>query len=87
MQIPKLLLHRLFPNVRFSVWIDAKLQLVVDRSNWRVIVMKEMSCLLLPVHRDNYHLVVDMLTVGNIYSSLHVNISNPAITLSFVFLC
>ncbi|VAH09774.1 unnamed protein product [Triticum turgidum subsp. durum] len=29
-KIPKLLLHRLFPNVRFSVWIDAKLQLVVD---------------------------------------------------------
>ncbi|KAL6610543.1 hypothetical protein ACP70R_040512 [Stipagrostis hirtigluma subsp. patula] len=30
MLIPKLLLHRLFPNVRFSVWIDAKLQLVAD---------------------------------------------------------
>ncbi|PWZ10997.1 hypothetical protein Zm00014a_026208 [Zea mays] len=29
-KIPKLLLHRLFPNVRFSVWIDAKLELVVD---------------------------------------------------------
>jgi hypothetical protein len=29
-QIPKLLLHRLFPNVRFSVWIDAKLELVAD---------------------------------------------------------
>ncbi|KAG2626197.1 probable hexosyltransferase MUCI70 [Panicum virgatum] len=29
-KIPKLLLHRLFPNVRFSVWIDAKLELVAD---------------------------------------------------------
>ncbi|AQK87688.1 hypothetical protein Zm00014a_041330 [Zea mays] len=29
-KIPKLLLHRLFPNVKFSVWIDAKLQLVAD---------------------------------------------------------
>lgn len=29
-KIPKLLLHRLFPNVRYSIWIDAKLQLVVD---------------------------------------------------------
>ncbi|KAG5561674.1 hypothetical protein RHGRI_004655 [Rhododendron griersonianum] len=29
-KIPKLLLHRLFPNVRFSLWIDGKLQLVVD---------------------------------------------------------
>jgi hypothetical protein len=29
-KVPKLLLHRLFPNVRFSVWIDAKLQLVAD---------------------------------------------------------
>ncbi|XP_062011364.1 probable hexosyltransferase MUCI70 isoform X1 [Rosa rugosa] len=29
-KIPKLLLHRLFPNVRYSVWIDGKLQLVVD---------------------------------------------------------
>ncbi|CAK9138229.1 unnamed protein product [Ilex paraguariensis] len=29
-QVPKLLLHRLFPNVRFSLWIDGKLQLVVD---------------------------------------------------------
>lgn len=29
-KIPKLLLHRLFPNVRFSIWMDAKLQLTVD---------------------------------------------------------
>ncbi|XP_058201976.1 probable hexosyltransferase MUCI70 isoform X2 [Rhododendron vialii] len=29
-KIPKLLLHRLFPNVRFSLWIDGKLRLVVD---------------------------------------------------------
>ncbi|XP_074565680.1 putative hexosyltransferase MUCI70 isoform X1 [Curcuma longa] len=29
-KIPKLLLHRLFPNARFSIWIDGKLQLVVD---------------------------------------------------------
>ncbi|KAF7150746.1 hypothetical protein RHSIM_Rhsim02G0171100 [Rhododendron simsii] len=28
--IPKHLAHRLFPNAIFSVWIDAKLQLVVD---------------------------------------------------------
>ncbi|XP_073007037.1 probable hexosyltransferase MUCI70 [Typha latifolia] len=29
-KVPKLLLHRLFPNVRFSIWIDGKLDLVVD---------------------------------------------------------
>ncbi|PWA55817.1 hypothetical protein CTI12_AA424620 [Artemisia annua] len=29
-QIPKLLLHRLFPNVRYSLWVDGKLELVVD---------------------------------------------------------
>ncbi|KAK4797900.1 hypothetical protein SAY86_030226 [Trapa natans] len=29
-KIPKLLLHRLFPNARYSVWIDGKLELVVD---------------------------------------------------------
>ncbi|PIN22745.1 hypothetical protein CDL12_04562 [Handroanthus impetiginosus] len=29
-KVPKLLLHRLFPNARFSIWIDGKLQLVVD---------------------------------------------------------
>ncbi|KAK6934254.1 Protein of unknown function DUF616 [Dillenia turbinata] len=29
-KIPKLLLHRLFPRVRYSIWIDGKLQLVVD---------------------------------------------------------
>ena len=29
-QIPKLLLHRIFPNVRYSIWIDGKLQLSVD---------------------------------------------------------
>ncbi|KAI5069324.1 hypothetical protein GOP47_0015625 [Adiantum capillus-veneris] len=29
-KIPKLLLHRLFPNARFSLWIDGKLQLAVD---------------------------------------------------------
>ncbi|KAL1560442.1 putative hexosyltransferase MUCI70 [Salvia divinorum] len=28
--IPKYLLHRLFPNSKYSIWIDAKLQLVVD---------------------------------------------------------
>ena len=28
--IPKYLVHRLFPNTLFSVWVDAKLQLVVD---------------------------------------------------------
>ncbi|KAL6991071.1 putative hexosyltransferase muci70 [Sarracenia purpurea var. burkii] len=29
-KVPKLLLHRLFPNVRYSLWIDGKLELVVD---------------------------------------------------------
>nr|GLL28858.1 uncharacterized protein LOC109165107 isoform X1 [Ipomoea trifida] len=29
-KIPKLLLHRLFPNSRYSLWIDGKLELVVD---------------------------------------------------------
>ncbi|XP_047323296.1 probable hexosyltransferase MUCI70 [Impatiens glandulifera] len=29
-KVPKLLLHRLFPNIRYSVWIDAKLRLIVD---------------------------------------------------------
>ncbi|CAN0910718.1 Probable hexosyltransferase MUCI70 [Linum grandiflorum] len=29
-KIPKLLPHRLFPNSRFSIWIDGKLELVVD---------------------------------------------------------
>ncbi|CAM0954543.1 unnamed protein product [Alopecurus aequalis] len=29
-KVPKLLLHRLFPNVRYSLWIDGKLKLVRD---------------------------------------------------------
>ncbi|XVE51344.1 hypothetical protein DITRI_Ditri02bG0032600 [Diplodiscus trichospermus] len=29
-KIPKLLTHRLFPNARFSLWIDGKLELVAD---------------------------------------------------------
>ncbi|KAJ0836581.1 hypothetical protein HanRHA438_Chr16g0768581 [Helianthus annuus] len=29
-KVPKLLLHRLFPNVRYSLWVDGKLELVVD---------------------------------------------------------
>ncbi|PHU26498.1 hypothetical protein BC332_04830 [Capsicum chinense] len=29
-KVPKLLLHRLFPNARYSLWLDAKLELVVD---------------------------------------------------------
>ncbi|KAJ4749679.1 transmembrane protein (DUF616) [Rhynchospora pubera] len=29
-KVPKLLLHRLFPNVRYSIWIDGKLELVKD---------------------------------------------------------
>ncbi|XP_002960842.2 uncharacterized protein LOC9633575 [Selaginella moellendorffii] len=29
-EIPKMLLHRLVPNARFSIWIDAKLQMVAD---------------------------------------------------------
>ncbi|KAL4289484.1 hypothetical protein GQ457_14G008470 [Hibiscus cannabinus] len=28
--IPKYLVHRLFPNSKFSIWIDAKLQLTID---------------------------------------------------------
>ncbi|KAF5736327.1 hypothetical protein HS088_TW14G00467 [Tripterygium wilfordii] len=28
--IPKYLVHRLFPNSKFSIWVDAKLQLTVD---------------------------------------------------------
>ncbi|KAI4298268.1 hypothetical protein L6164_031846 [Bauhinia variegata] len=28
--IPKYLVHRLFPNSKFSIWIDAKLQLMID---------------------------------------------------------
>ncbi|KAK6781916.1 hypothetical protein RDI58_019712 [Solanum bulbocastanum] len=28
--IPKYLVHRLFPNSKYSIWIDAKIQLVVD---------------------------------------------------------
>nr|GLL45800.1 uncharacterized protein LOC109171389 [Ipomoea trifida] len=29
-KVPKLLLHRLFPNARYSMWIDGKLELIVD---------------------------------------------------------
>ncbi|EEF50857.1 conserved hypothetical protein [Ricinus communis] len=29
-KVPKLLSHRLFPNTRYSLWIDGKLELVVD---------------------------------------------------------
>ncbi|KAL2931970.1 Thimet oligopeptidase [Bienertia sinuspersici] len=29
-KIPKLLLHRLFPNARYSIWLDGKLELVED---------------------------------------------------------
>ncbi|PWA84073.1 hypothetical protein CTI12_AA161950 [Artemisia annua] len=28
--IPKYLVHRLFPNSKYSIWVDAKMQLVVD---------------------------------------------------------
>lgn len=28
--IPKYLVHRLFPNTKFSIWVDAKIQLMVD---------------------------------------------------------
>ncbi|WCJ27042.1 hypothetical protein M5689_008817 [Euphorbia peplus] len=29
-KVPKLLSHRMFPNARYSIWIDGKLELVVD---------------------------------------------------------
>ncbi|XP_011027825.1 PREDICTED: uncharacterized protein LOC105128029 isoform X1 [Populus euphratica] len=29
-KVPKLLSHRMFPNARFSLWIDGKLELIVD---------------------------------------------------------
>ncbi|CAI9782149.1 unnamed protein product [Fraxinus pennsylvanica] len=29
-EIPKYLIHRLFPNSKYSIWVDSKLQLVVD---------------------------------------------------------
>ncbi|KAL6567299.1 Alkaline ceramidase tod1 [Orobanche gracilis] len=28
--VPKYLIHRLFPNSKYSIWVDAKMQLVVD---------------------------------------------------------
>lgn len=28
--VPKYLVHRLFPNSKYSIWVDAKMQLVVD---------------------------------------------------------
>ena len=28
--IPKYLIHRLFPNSKFSIWVDAKIQLMID---------------------------------------------------------
>lgn len=28
--IPKYLIHRLFPNAKYSIWVDGKLQLVID---------------------------------------------------------
>ncbi|XP_043808551.1 probable hexosyltransferase MUCI70 isoform X2 [Manihot esculenta] len=40
-KVPKLLAHRMFPNARFSLWMDGKLELVVDpyqileRQLWR----------------------------------------------------
>ncbi|MCO5610122.1 hypothetical protein L7F22_064357 [Adiantum nelumboides] len=49
-KIPKLLLHRLFPNARFSLWIDGKLKLVVDpfqileRFLWRRNITFAISC-------------------------------------------
>ena len=29
-QIPKLLIHRMFPNAKYSMWIDGKLRLQKD---------------------------------------------------------
>jgi hypothetical protein len=29
-KVPKLLLHRLFPEAQYSVWIDGKLELAAD---------------------------------------------------------
>lgn len=50
-QVPKLLLHRLFPNVRYSIWIDGKLQLVVDPYQIleRYIWFYCLLCLCMPV--------------------------------------
>lgn len=51
-QVPKLLLHRLFPNVRYSIWIDGKLQLVVDP--YQILeryIWFAPSCILLPAEQ------------------------------------
>ena len=29
-KIPKILLHRLFPQARYSIWIDGKMELIID---------------------------------------------------------
>uniref|UniRef100_A0A7C9EV00 TOD1/MUCI70 glycosyltransferase-like domain-containing protein n=1 Tax=Opuntia streptacantha TaxID=393608 RepID=A0A7C9EV00_OPUST len=42
-KVPKLLLHRLFPNVRYSIWIDGKLKLVEDP--YRILESKQRNSL------------------------------------------
>ncbi len=50
-KIPKILLHRLFPQARYSIWIDGKMELIIDP-----LLMLErylLTCFFFPLW-DNY---------------------------------
>ncbi|KAF6136126.1 hypothetical protein GIB67_043278 [Kingdonia uniflora] len=55
-KVPKLLLHRIFPNARYSIWIDRKLELIVALIRFLGDSCSEiMQALRSPGTTDGYH--------------------------------
>ncbi|XP_077251022.1 alkaline ceramidase TOD1-like [Tasmannia lanceolata] len=63
--IPKHLIHRLFPNSKFSIWLDAKLQLTVDPLLLiHSLVISTNSDLALSKHPYNIHTMEEAIATG-----------------------
>ncbi|XP_058095333.1 alkaline ceramidase TOD1 isoform X1 [Magnolia sinica] len=63
--IPKHLIHRLFPNSRFSIWVDAKLQLTVDPLLLiHALVISENADMALSKHPHNIHTIEEAIATA-----------------------
>lgn len=62
--IPKYLVHRLFPNSKFSIWIDAKLQLMVDPLLLIHTLVSEDADMAIPKHPFYVHTMEEAMATA-----------------------
>lgn len=72
--IPKHLLHRLFPNAKFSIWMDAKLQLTIDPLLLiHSLVLKPNADMAIAKHPFNIHTMQEAIATARWRKSVDVD--------------